>query len=186
MIFKSIRKALRNHFPARGHVAIRAVFLIVVLVSTGWLLPSCGLIAPALGLGMAKLKFGCLPQGTLIDTADGPVKIESLKAGDLICGFSGKPVQITQIHQYREDPATSRYLTVSFTNGASISASPRHRIDHMPASRLVVGGVCGPHTVTRIEPLHGVSRSFDLLTEDAGYRIGGIPVNSMIEEMLAR
>jgi hypothetical protein len=33
--------------------------------------------------------------------------------------------------------------------------------------------------------LNGVSRSFDLLTDDAGYRIGGIPVNSMIAEMAA-
>lgn len=37
--------------------------------------------------------------------------------------------------------------------------------------------------MTRIESLGGVSRSFDLLTEDAGYRIAGIPVNSMISEM---
>jgi hypothetical protein len=29
----------------------------------------------------------------------------------------------------------------------------------------------------------GVKFSYDLLTEDAGYRIDGIPVNSMIEEM---
>jgi hypothetical protein len=186
MIFKSTRNALRHFFPTGGQVAIRATFLVTPMVATCLLLPSCNLIGAALGLGVAKLHFGCLPQGTLIDTADGPVKIETLKSGDLICGFGGQPVQITQIHQYREDPATSRYLTVSFANGATIRASPRHRIDHIPASQLVVGGACGPHTVTGIEPLHGISRSFDLLTEDAGYRIGGIPVNSMIEEMLAR
>ena len=29
----------------------------------------------------------------------------------------------------------------------------------------------------------GVEFSYDLLTEDLGYRIDGIPVNSMIEEM---
>jgi hypothetical protein len=92
----------------------------------------------------------------------------------------------SQIRQYRENPATSRYLSVSFANGATIRASPRHRIDHIPAARLAVGGACGPHTVTGIEPLHGACRSFDLLTADAGYRIGRIPVNSMIEEMLAR
>ena len=31
----------------------------------------------------------------------------------------------------------------------------------------------------------GETHSYDLLTEDAGYRINGVPVNSMIEEMVA-
>ena len=30
-----------------------------------------------------------------------------------------------------------------------------------------------------------MTKSYDLLTEDAGYQIQGIPVNSMIEEMHA-
>ncbi len=186
MIFKTTRKALRHLFPTDGRVTVRAALLIAPLLVTCLLLPSCNLIGAALGLGVMKLQFGCLPEGTLIDTANGPVKIENLKSGDLICGFGGQTVHITQIHQYREDPATNRYLRISFNNGAVISASHRHRIDGIPASELVVGGTCGPHTVTGVEPLHGVSRSFDLLTEDAGYRIGGIPVNSMIEEMLGR
>jgi hypothetical protein len=31
----------------------------------------------------------------------------------------------------------------------------------------------------------GENKSYDLLTEDAGYQIHGVPVNSMIEEMHA-
>ncbi|MEY3897583.1 MAG: Hint domain [Verrucomicrobiota bacterium] len=162
----------------------KVIFFVVPFLLAGLLLPSCNLIGTALGLGLAKLQFGCVPEGTWIDTAAGPVKIETLKSGDFIFGFNGKPVQITQIHQYREDPATSRYLTIHFSHGEAVSASPRHRIDGVPAARLRVGDACGSQTVTRIEPLHGVSRSFDLLTEDPGYRIAGIPVNSMIEEML--
>jgi hypothetical protein len=81
---------------------------------------------------------------------------------------------------------TSRYLTVHFTNLISISASPKHRIDGVPASALDVGDPCEAHTVTRVESLQRVSRSFDQLTEDTGYHIAGIPVHSMIEEMLAR
>jgi hypothetical protein len=150
------------------------------------LMSSCNLIGTALGLGLAKLQFGCLPQGSPIDTAAGPVKIEKLKSGDVITGFYGNPVRITQIHQYHEDPATSSYLTIHFSNGSVVSTSPRHRIDGIPACELDVGESCGSQIVARIEPLCGVSRSFDLLTEDAGYRIAGIPVNSMIEEMLAR
>jgi hypothetical protein len=113
------------------------------------------------------------------------VKIETLKCGTAIIGFHGKPVQITQIHQYRENPSSSRYLTIRFSNHSTISASPKHRIDGIPASELHVGDACGAYTVTGIESLQGVSRSYDLLTEDTGYRIAGIPVNSMIEEMLA-
>lgn len=145
------------------------------------LLPSCGL----LNLGLLKLKFGCLPEGSMVDTVNGPVRVESLNAGDTVTGFGGGQVQIRQIHQYREDPASSRYLTISFANGSQISASPRHRIDGTPAQQLKVGDLCGGQAVTRIEVLRGVARSFDLLTQDPGYRMGGIPVNSMIEEMLS-
>lgn len=170
----------------RGSCRVGLLPLTFLLVFCTLPLPSCNLIGTALGLGLAKLQFGCLPEGTRIDTTSGPVKVEDLKSGDLITGFHGDPVRITQIHQYREDPATSRYLTVHFANGSSFSVSPRHRIDGTPAAELNVGEQCGSHLVTRIEPLHGVSRSFDLLTEDSGYRIAGIPVNSMILEMLGR
>ncbi len=135
---------------------------------------------------MAKLHFGCLPQGTKIDTPDGPVRIENLKTGDTVIGFSGSRVRIAQIHQYQEDPATSRYLTVHFANGRAVSASLKHRIDGIPAKDLKVGDTCASQVVIRIESRTGVSRSFDLLTGDTGYRISGIPVNSMIEEMMRR
>ena len=179
MPHQTLLKALR----LRGYRSTKAILLAIPVVALAFLLPSCNLIGAALSLGLVKLQFGCLPQGTLIDTAQGPVRIETLKAGDSVIGFYGTPVQITQIHQYREDPATSRYVTVHFSNGSSVSASPRHRIDGIPAFTLQAGDTCGSLTVLSIGSLQGVSRSFDLLTEDPGYRIGGIPVNSMIEEM---
>ncbi len=173
-----------HHPPIHGgRRRLMRALLLVPLLTAVLSPPSCRLIGAALGLGVAKLQFGCLPEGTRIDTVHGPMKIETLKSGDTVIGFGGKPVLINQIHQYRENPASSRYLKIHFDTGASISASPRHRIDGTPASRLKVGDMCGFATVTRIESLTGVSRSFDLLTEDAGYRIGGIPVNSMIAEM---
>ncbi len=149
-------------------------------------LPSCRLLGPVLGLGMVKLQFGCLPQGTKIDTPDGPIRVENLKTGDTVIGFSGSRVRIAQIHQYQEDPATSRYLIIHFSNNSSVSASLKHRIDGIPAKDLKVGDTCASQVVIRIENRKGVSRSFDLLTGDSGYRIGGIPVNSMIEEMIRR
>ncbi len=162
----------------------KVILHLVPVLMAVFLIPSCNLIGPILGLGLTKLQFGCLPEGTRIDTAKGPVKIEALKSGDTITGFGGTPVQISQIHQYREDPVTSRYLTLHFSNGSAVSASARHRIDGVPAADLKVGAKCGSLTVIRVEPLHCVSRSFDLLTGDAGYHIAGVPVNSMIEEML--
>ena len=158
-------------------VCLMAPFVLLVL-----LLPSCSL----LNLGIIKLQFGCVPEGIRIDTPSGQVRIEDLKAGDTVTGFNGNSVRVTQIHQYQEDPASSRYLTVHFTDGAAVSVSPRHRIDGTPAAELRVGDSCGNQTVTAVGEIRGASRSFDLLTEDTGYRIDGIPVNSMIEEMLGR
>ena len=181
------------HLPVDLRGCIRKVFrysrvavfcvLPVSLVSSQ--LSSCGLLGPAMGVGLVKLQFGCLPEGVRIDTPNGPVAIEDLKAGDHVTGFHGSPVRVAQIHEYAEDPGLSRYLTIHFANGAQVSASPKHRIDGIPASMLQPGDACGGTTVVRIAPLPRVDRSFDLLTSDAGYRISGIPVNSMIEEMLA-
>lgn len=172
--------SLASRTPAfpRGRLPIPIFSILLAAL----LLPSCVLLK----LGMIKLHFGCVPEGTCIDTAMGPVRIEDLKAGDTITGFGGSPVRITQIHQYQVDPETSRYLNLRFSNGGVVSVSARHRIDGIPSGDLKIGDRCGSETVTGIDSAHGVSRSFDLLTEDAGYQIGGIPVNSMIEEMLGR
>lgn len=164
----------------------RKLLVLFPVIACFGLISSCNLIGTALGLGLAKLQFGCIPQGSLIDTDEGPVEIESLKSGDVVTGFLGSPVRVTQIHQYLEDPATSSYLTIHFASGSVVSTSPRHRIAGIPAFELDPGERCGSEVVSRIETLRGVSRSFDLLTEDPGYRISGIPVNSMIEEMLGR
>ena len=59
-----------------------------------------------------------------------------------------------------------------------------HRIGGIRAKELEVGSVVsGGHVVTEIEVYQGVERSYDILTEDSGFQVGGVPVNSMIEEM---
>lgn len=176
-----ISPAISTVRKSPSRIAHRLLLLVPIFVAA-LLLPSCGL----LNLGLLKLQFGCIPEGVHIDTASGPVRIEDLKAGDIVIGYNGSQVRINQIHQYREDPATSRYVTVSFAGGATVNVSSRHRIAGTPAGELRVGDACGSETVTAIGEMHRVSRSFDLLTEDPGYRIGGIPVNSMIAEMLGR
>lgn len=133
-----------------------------------------------------KLQFGCLVEGTPIDTPNGPVPVEQLATGDLVIGYGGSPVAIRQVHQYREDPAAERHLLVRFEDGAEIRLSGRHRVAGTPAGDLREGQAVAGRVVAHIGSLTGVARSFDLLTEDAGYRIHGIPVNSMIEEMARR
>jgi len=144
------------------------------------LLSGCGLL---LNAGITKLAFGCLPEGTRIDTPSGPVPVEELRTGDPVIGYHGAVTTVRQIHQYQEDPSRTRHLSLTFGNGARVQLSPRHRIGGTPAGQLKAGDRVGNHIVVRVHPLANVSRSFDLLTDDPGYRIQEIPVNSMIEEM---
>ena len=148
---------------------------------------ACSLIGPTLGMGLAlaplKLTFACLPEGTQIDTLDGSVAIESLRAGDLVVGYDGEPVRVQQIHGYMEDTETDFYK-LAFSNGGVVDLCSMHRIGGIRAKELEVGSVVsGGHVVTEIEVYQGVERSYDILTEDSGFQVGGVPVNSMIEEM---
>ena len=161
---------------------MRREYIVGTIVLTA-LLTSCGLL---LNAGITKLAFGCLPAGTPIDTPTGPVPIEKLHTGDLVIGYDGSPVTVSQIHQYQEDPSQARHLTVTFTNHSAVSLSPKHRIGGIPAGELRPGDSIEGNTVSEIRPLGGVFRSYDLLTGDRGYRIHGLPVDSMIEEMAGR
>jgi hypothetical protein len=151
-------------------------------------LSSCGLIgglvqtaAPLAGI---KLSFACIPGHTLVDTPSGPRPVERLEAGDAVTGFSGRTVRVLQKHSYMESPQTV-FLHVTFDDGASIDLCGMHRVDGIRARDVRIGQSIAGRTVTGIESRSGETRSFDLLTEDAGYRVQGIPVNSMIEEMQA-
>ncbi len=152
-------------------------------------LTGCGLIGPtaqmAFALAPLKLIFACLPEGTQIDVPDGETRaIESLKAGDLITGYDGEPVRIRQVSGYLENPDESDFLAITFSNGSTVDLCTMHRIGGVRAKELEIGNVVsGGHEVESIRPYRGVERSYDILTEDGGYRVGGIPVNSMIEEM---
>jgi hypothetical protein len=130
-----------------------------------------------------KMALKCIPEGTLIDTPNGRTPIENLNPGDEVIGFSGKPVSITQKHAYEEDPTSKRFMTLTFDNGAKVDLCDMHRIDGIHAMDLAIGEKAGGHTLTAIKTYDGVEHSYDLLTGDAGYRIDGIPVNSMIEEL---
>lgn len=156
---------------------------------------SCGLIGAGVAtVGMAattavalaplKLMFMCLPEGTMIDTPVGPQAIETLKAGDLVIGYDGEPTRVQQIHGYLEDPVASDFYEVGFSNGAKVDLCSMHRVGGIRAKNLKLGDVLeGGDSVTSIRIYQGVDRSYDLLTGDSGYRVAGVPVNSMIVEM---
>jgi len=162
-----------------------SIFLLTAAVCS---LSGCGLIAPlvrtALPFAGLKLALACLPEDAMIDTPEGPRCVAALTAGDVVTGFRGGAVRVLQKHVYMEQPATE-FVRVSFSGGGAVEMCRRHRIDGVRAGEVVIGQRLGGETVTGVTVRRGLTRSCDLLTEDDGYRIGGIPVNSMIEEMHA-
>ncbi|NOX99413.1 MAG: hypothetical protein GXP30_06745 [Verrucomicrobia bacterium] len=145
-----------------------------------------GMIIPlALRLAPLKLMMVCIPEGTAVDTPNGPRPIEMIRPGDNVIGFEGRTVRVLQIHAYAEDPTAERFLRVGFENGAIVQLCDMHRIDGIRSKNLKLGDRIDDQTVKSIVIYGGVERSYDLLTEDDGYQISGLPVNSMIEEMIA-
>jgi hypothetical protein len=162
--------------------------LCLVMLSLAAGLCSCSTIGSLIGAALPyaglKLYFVCIPEHTQVDTAAGPRPIEQLEAGDWVIGFEGKPVRILQKHSYLEQPETV-FLHITFADGASVDLCGMHRIAGIRARYIQLGQTIAGRQVTGIESRRGETRSYDLLTEDAGYRIHGVPVNSMIEEMHA-
>jgi len=145
-----------------------------------------GMIIPlAIKLVPLKLMFVCIPEGTPVDTPNGPKPIQLIRPGDKVIGFEGEAVRVMQIHGYAEDSTSKRFLRIEFENGAVVRLCDMHRIDGVRSKNIKIGDLINDQTVKSIELFGGVERSYDLLTEDDGYRISGQPVNSMIEEMIA-
>ena len=143
-----------------------------------------GIANAAIRLGTVKVIFSCIPEGTRIDTPQGTRPIESLQPGESVIGYDGHTVPILQKHCYAEDPAPERFRRIMFNNGSAVNLCDLHRIGGIKAMDIAPGTKLFGLTVESIEKYGGVMRSYDLLTTDRGYRISGIPVNSMIDEML--
>ena len=125
----------------------------------------------------------CIPKGTTIDMADGSkVPIEKIEAGDLVIGMDGKEVEVQQVHQYKQTPY-AKFVTITFDNGSKVNCSHDHMINEKRARDYTYHDKIGSRKVTSIVFYMGVERSYDLITETGGYRIEGIPVNTMIPEM---
>jgi hypothetical protein len=134
----------------------------------------------------AKATFLCIPEGELIDTPEGQVAIEDIRSGDSVIGFSGEPVKVLIKHEYAENPEAERFHRFYLDNGKDFSVCDMHRIEGERSMDYNVGNSFkGGEVVEAIAVYGGVTRSYDLLTEDIGYRMSGVAVNSMIEELAA-
>lgn len=134
----------------------------------------------------AKIFMACIPEGELIDTPEGQVAIEDIRSGDSVIGFSGEPVKVLIKHEYAENPEAERFHRFYLDNGKDFSVCDMHRIEGERSMDYNVGNSFkGGEVVEAIAVYGGVTRSYDLLTEDIGYRMSGVAVNSMIEELAA-
>jgi hypothetical protein len=133
-----------------------------------------------------KVLFKCIPEGELIDTPEGQMAIEDIRSGDSVIGFSGKPVKVLIKHEYAENPEAERFHRFHLNNGKNFSVCDMHRIEGERSMDYNVGNSFkGGEVIEHISVYGGVTRSYDLLTEDIGYRMSGVSVNSMIEELAA-
>ena len=141
------------------------------------------LIGTAGSLAGAKMYFACIPEGTKVDTKNGKVEIDNIKAGDEVIGYNGTTTTVMQKHEYKEDSDSKRFLEISLEDGNKINLCDMHRIEGKHSKEYNIGDNIGDKTITDIKLYDGVNRSYDLLTSDKGYRISDVPINSMIEEL---
>jgi hypothetical protein len=134
--------------------------------------------------GGVKIAMVCIPEGTTIDMASGhKVPIEEIKVGDFVRGLDNTKDEVLQVHQYKEDPKPVRFVTITFDGWRKVNCCDKHRISGKRAEDYRLQDDVGNREITSIEWYNGVNRSYDLLTASGGYRINGVPVNTMIPEM---
>lgn len=146
---------------------------------------SNNLMNAGVGIATAKLYVMCIPEGTMIDTPDGSVEINNIKAGDMVIGFDGEGTKVLQKHEYAENPETERFLKIHLDNGTKLDTCDMHKINDIRAKYYNIGDYINDSKIIKVDWYGGVERSFDLLTEDEGYQMSGVPINSMIEELNA-
>ena len=136
------------------------------------------------GAMVAKAIMICIPEGTFIDVDDGyAVNIRDIQVGQNVIGYNGEKVKVMQKHEYLEDPTKERFLHITFEDGAEIDLCDMHRVCGVRSGDLKIGDTIGDREVIDIVKFADVHTSYDLLTEDPGYQINGVPINSMIEEL---
>jgi hypothetical protein len=135
--------------------------------------------------GSVKIAMACMPGDQAIDTPNGPVPIQDLRGGDYVIGYDNSVKRIEQLCSYIEKPET-KFLKFALADGGSITVCGPHKILDIPAREWLVGSEMNGVPIVSITKVTGVTTSYDLMTDIGGYRIAGVPVNSMIPEMIAQ
>ena len=135
--------------------------------------------------GSVKIALACMPGYQCIDTPNGPVPIQDLRGGDYVIGYDNTVKRIEQLCSYVENPETE-FLEFTLADGGKITVCGPHKILDIPAREWVVGAEMNGVPIVSIGKVTGVTTSYDLLTDVGGYRIAGVPVNSMIPEMIVQ
>lgn len=137
------------------------------------------LIGTGASLGMAKIMFGCIAEGTIIDCGDCKKPVEDVRAGDVVYN---KDNSLSVVLWKCEFPATGdNFIELVFANGTRIIVSPQHKLGGTCAKDIRVGE---KDLISKTYVPLG-SRSYDLLTSgrDGSYRSNGIAIDSMIPEL---
>lgn len=143
--------------------------------------------APGVAKGVIGL-FGiplpsCMPGDQCIDTPNGPVEIQKIKGGDIVIGYNGKPAYVAQVSSWNQDPFRA-FFTFTFEDGSKFTVCDDHKILNIPAMEWAEGAEMGGRKIVKIETSTGHTTSYDLMTNQGGYQINGVPVNSMIPEII--
>ena len=134
------------------------------------------------GVIVAKIMFSCMPGDQCIDTPSGPKAVKDLKGGDSVIGYDGNEAFIVQACSWNQDP-TRTFLTITREDGSAFTVCDNHKILGIPAMEWTEGSDMGGSRIKSITASNGLLTSYDILTNQGGYRIAGVPVNSMIPEM---
>ena len=125
----------------------------------------------------------CMPGDQCIDTPSGPKPVKDLKGGDVVIGYNGEEAFIMQACSWNQDP-TRTFLTITREDGSAFTVCDDHKILGIPAIEWTEGAEMAGSRIKSITASTGLLTSYDILTNQGGYRIAGVPVNSMIPEMM--
>jgi hypothetical protein len=142
-----------------------------------------GLVAKGLGGIFGVPLPSCMPGDQCIDTPTGPKAIKDLKGGDSVIGYDGDVAFIAQACSWNQNPLRT-FLTITREDCSSFTVCDDHKIMGIPAMEWVEGAELAGSLIKSIEESTGLLTSYDILTNQGGYRINGIPVNSMIPEIV--
>jgi hypothetical protein len=180
----NVNAALARDIAQRNYeAAIRSAELTGRAQTSAANTAATGQVGAAIGGALLyKAFFSCMPGDQCIDTPTGPKAIKDLKGGDAVIGYNGKEAFIVQACSWNQDP-TRTFLTITREDGSAFTVCDTHKILGVPAMEWAEGAEMGGSRIKSITASTGLLTSYDILTDQGGYRIAGVPVNSMIPEI---